>query len=64
LEKHFNKELDDKSRETILEDYTKPNCSTLIVPQIDEEASSHMKHNFKNAHFRAEKTLYRVQEKM
>ena len=60
LQKHFNKELDDNSREAILDDYPKPNCSALIAPQIDEEASSQMRRNFKNAHFGAEKTLYRA----
>ena len=64
LQKHFNKELDDNSREAILDDYPKPNCSALIAPQIDEEASSQMRRNFKNAHFGAEKTSYRVQEQM
>ena len=29
LERHFNRELDDKSREAILEDYPKPNCPAL-----------------------------------
>ena len=64
LEKHFNKDLDNKSREAILEDYPKPNCSALVAPRIDEEAATQMRRNFKNAHFGTEKTLYKIQEQM
>ena len=64
LEKHFNRELDDKSREAILENYPKPNCSALVAPRIDEEAATQMKRNFKNVYFGAEKALYKIQDRM
>ena len=50
LLKHFNKKLDDQSRRAILEDYPKLSNSPLLAPQIDEEASSQMRCNFRRCY--------------
>ena len=63
LEMHFNNELDDKSREAILEDCPKSNSTALVAPRIDKGAATHMRHNFKNVHFGTEKHCTRYQNK-
>ena len=64
LDKHFNRSLSEEEREAIMQDFPKPNCDVLVTPRIDKEVKEQLKGKGKDAHWGAEKPLYKVQEQL
>ena len=61
LDKHFNRSLSEEKREAIMQDFPKSNCDVLVTPHIDKEVKEQLKGKGKDAHWRAEKPLYKIQ---
>ena len=64
LDKHFNRSLSEEEREAIMQDFPKPNCDVLVTPRIDKEVREQLKGKGKDAHWGAEKPLYKIQEQL
>ena len=64
LNKHFNRSLTGEEREAIMHDFPKPDCDALIAPRIDKEVKDQLKEKGKDAHWGAEKPLYKIQEQL
>ncbi len=56
--------LSSEEREAIMKDFPRPNCDALVIPKIDEEVKEQLKQKGKDAHFGAEKSLYRIQDQL
>ena len=64
LDKHFNRSLSEEESEAIMQDFPKPNCDVLVTPRIDKEVKEQLKGKGKDAHWGAEKPLYKIQEQL
>ena len=47
-----------------MQDFPKPNCDVLVTPPIDKEVKEQLKGKGKDAHWGAEKPLYKIQEQL
>ena len=61
LKKHFTKSLDQAELNKVVKEFPKPQCSFLETPMLDDQVRDHLKKKWKDPHFGAEKTLYRLQ---
>jgi len=64
LERNFTREMSDKERNKILQDFPKPSCKVLIAPKLDEEVKTQIKKTGKDPHFGAERSLYTLQQQL
>ena len=64
LEKHFLHPLAPEEREAIKKDFPNPASSALAVPKLDDEIKEQIKKAGKNAHFGAERSLFKLQEQI
>ena len=64
LDKHFNRCLEVKERQAILEDFLKPQCDVLRTPKLDSEMREQLSKKGKDPQFGSEKTLYKIQEQL
>jgi len=64
LEEHFTRCLNPEDREAILKDFPKPNSQALQVTKLDDQVKDHLKKKGINSHFRAEKSLHRIQSQV
>ena len=64
LEKHFQQPLAPKDRDAIKMDFPRPACTALSVPKLDEEIKDQIMKAGKNPHFGAEKSLFKIQERI
>ena len=64
LDKHFNRCLEVKERQAILEDFPKPQGDVLRTPKLDSEMREQLSKKGKDPRFGSEKTLYKIQEQL
>ena len=64
LDKHFNRCLEVKEHQAILEDFPKPQYDVLQTPKLDSEMREQLSKKGKDPQFGSEETLYKIQEQL
>ena len=64
LERHFNCSFLSKDKDSILKEFSRPNCPALVAPKLDGLVKEQLSRKGKDPQFGLERTLYNVEDQL